>query len=149
VLNLLQDLRRELGMAVMFVTHDLAAARFVADRIAVMYLGQIVELGPAEQVIGAPDHPYTKALLSAVPRPGTRPAKLPGEPASPLAVPSGCSFHPRCSEKIDGCDHEEPLLMSLDGTSRRMVACRVAQKAAGIDRSLVRDDVIVDIRTAS
>jgi len=148
VLNLLQDLRRELGMAVMFVTHDLAAARFVADRIAVMYLGQIVELGTAERVIGAPEHPYTKALLEAVPRPGTSPARLPGEPASPLAVPPGCSFHPRCGDRIDSCAHDEPLLLSLDGTSGRMVACTVAQEAAGVVQEAVRATE-VSIRKAS
>ena len=151
VLNLLQDLRRELGMAVMFVTHDLAAARFVADRIAVMYLGQVVEIGSAERVISAPEHPYTKALLAAVPRPGTRPARLPGEPASPLAVPSGCSFHPRCSERADGCDHDAPMLLSLDGTSKRMVACTVAHEAAGVGPATASttDGVVVDIRAAS
>jgi peptide/nickel transport system ATP-binding protein len=123
VLNLLQHLRRELGMAVMFVTHDLAAARFVADRVAVMYLGAIVEVGNADEIVAAPQHPYTKALLAAVPRPGTRPVRLPGEPASPLAVPTGCAFHPRCNERIDGCDRHAPSLLSVDGTSRRFVAC--------------------------
>jgi peptide/nickel transport system ATP-binding protein len=123
VLNLLQKLRRELGMAVMFVTHDLSAARFVADRIAVMYLGDIVELGRADEVVSNPSHPYTKALLSAVPRPGVAPVRLRGEPASPLAVPSGCAFHPRCDERIEGCDVDTPFLMSIDGTSRRFVRC--------------------------
>jgi peptide/nickel transport system ATP-binding protein len=151
VLNLLQDLRRELGMAVMFVTHDLAAARFVADRIAVMYLGQIVELGPAEKVISNPEHPYTKALLSAVPRPGTHPVRLPGEPASPLAVPSGCSVHPRCSERVDDCSHEAPMLLSLDGTSTRMVSCTVSQEAAGVGpvKASHPEGVVVDIKAAS
>ena len=146
VLNLLQDLRRELGMAVMFVTHDLAAARFVADRIAVMYLGQIVEIGPAEKVISAPEHPYTKALLAAVPRPGTSPVRLPGEPASPLAVPSGCSFHPRCTDRVDACTEHAPLLLSLDGTRSRMAACTVAQDAAGVAPPQA---TVVDIRAAS
>jgi len=123
VLNLLQHLRREMGMAVMFVTHDLAAARFVADRIAVMYLGNIVEVGRAADVVDSPKHPYTKALLSAVPRPGTRPVRLPGEPASPLAVPTGCAFHPRCDARIDGCDVTAPTLTSVDGTGRRLVSC--------------------------
>ncbi|GAB7005531.1 dipeptide ABC transporter ATP-binding protein [Nocardioides sp. AN3] len=125
VLNLLQDLRRELGMAVMFVTHDLAAARFISDRTAVMYLGQIVEVGPTEEIIKDPKHPYTKALLSAVPEPGTKPVRLQGEPASPLAVPSGCSFHPRCAERIDRCSSESPLLYSIDGESRRAAACLI------------------------
>jgi peptide/nickel transport system ATP-binding protein len=126
VLNLLQELRRELGMAVMFVTHDLAAARFISDRIAVMYLGQIVELAPTHELISNPQHPYTKALLAAVPTPGTDPVRLPGEPASPLAIPSGCVFHPRCSERVDRCTSEVPALVSIDGTSNHMAACLLA-----------------------
>ena len=110
-------------MAVMFVTHDLAAARFISDRIAVMYLGQIVELAPTEELINNPQHPYTKALLAAVPSPGTEPVRLPGEPASPLAIPSGCAFHPRCAERVDRCDSEVPTLVSTDGTSRHLASC--------------------------
>jgi peptide/nickel transport system ATP-binding protein len=123
VLNLLQDLRRELGMSVMFVTHDLAAARFISDRIAVMYLGQIVELAPTEELISHPKHPYTQALLAAVPSPGAEPVRLPGEPASPLAVPSGCAFHPRCPQRQDRCTSQVPQLLSIDGTSRQLTAC--------------------------
>jgi peptide/nickel transport system ATP-binding protein len=123
VLNLLQELRRELGMAVMFVTHDLAAARFIADRIAVMYLGQIVELAPTEALINNPQHPYTKALLAAVPSPGKEPVRLPGEPASPLSIPSGCAFHPRCTERVDVCDSEVPNLLSTDDTTRHLASC--------------------------
>jgi peptide/nickel transport system ATP-binding protein len=123
VLNLLQELRRELGMAVMFVTHDLAAARFISDRIAVMYLGQIVELAPTEELIKNPQHPYTKALLAAVPTPGTEPVRLPGEPASPLAIPSGCAFHPRCTARMDRCASEVPTLVSTDGTSLHLASC--------------------------
>jgi peptide/nickel transport system ATP-binding protein len=88
-----------------------------------MYLGQIVEVGPTVEVISNPKHPYTKALLAAIPSPGTAPVRLPGEPASPLAVPSGCSFHPRCPERIDECATEAPILYSLDGTSSRLAAC--------------------------
>jgi peptide/nickel transport system ATP-binding protein len=123
VLNLLQELRRELGMAVMFVTHDLAAARFISDRIAVMYLGQIVESAPTEELIGNPQHPYTKALLAAVPTPGTEPVRLPGEPASPMSIPTGCAFHPRCAMRVDGCDSEVPTLVSTDGTSLHLASC--------------------------
>jgi peptide/nickel transport system ATP-binding protein len=123
VLNLLQELRRQLGMAVMFVTHDLAAARFISDRIAVMYLGQIVELAPTEELIANPKHPYTKALLAAVPTPGAEPVRLPGEPASPLAIPSGCAFHPRCTEREDRCADVVPMLVSTDGTSQHLASC--------------------------
>ncbi|HET9058479.1 MAG TPA: ABC transporter ATP-binding protein [Acidimicrobiales bacterium] len=110
VLNLIGDLRRSLDMAVLFVTHDLAVARVVADRVAVMYMGQIVETGPVQSVIGAPRHPYTAALLASVPDPG---AKLPtpsGEPGSPLDLPSGCSFSPRCARASDGCLSAAPTL---------------------------------------
>jgi len=134
VLNLLQVLRRDLGMAVMFVTHDLAAARFVADRIAVMYLGEIVEVGTAEDVVNAPQHPYTKALLKAVPTPGQAPARLAGEPASPLAVPTGCSFHPRCAERVARCSTDAPALMSIDGTSR-LCACLLTNAASPVSMS--------------
>jgi peptide/nickel transport system ATP-binding protein len=130
VLNLLQDLRRELGIAVMFVTHDLAAARFISDRIAVMYLGQIVELAPTEELITNPQHPYTKALLAAVPRPGTEPVRLTGEPASPLAIPSGCAFHPRCDERVERCSTEVPTLFTTDGTSRPLASCLLTMAAA-------------------
>jgi peptide/nickel transport system ATP-binding protein len=132
VLNLLQHLRRELGMAVIFVTHDLAAARFVADRVAVMYLGEIVEVGPAEDIVTNPQHPYTKALLAAVPRPATAPIRLKGEPASPLAVPTGCSFHPRCEERVDGCDCDKPALQTVNLVNRRQVACVHAQAGADV-----------------
>ena len=103
VLNLIGELRRSLDMSVLFVTHDLAVARVVADRIAVMYLGRIVEVGPADTVIGAPAHPYTQALVDAIPDLGRELRSLKGEPASPLAPPDGCAFHPRCPISIDTC----------------------------------------------
>jgi peptide/nickel transport system ATP-binding protein len=124
VLNLISRLRAELGMAVLFVTHDLAVARVVADRIAVMYLGRVVELGRAEEVVANPRHPYTKALVEAVPEPG-RPARevLPGEPASPLAPPPGCAFHPRCPVREPVCADPdfEPRLIRMGAESK--VAC--------------------------
>ncbi|MEY2455811.1 MAG: peptide/nickel transport system ATP-binding protein ddpF [Acidimicrobiaceae bacterium] len=124
VLNLLGRLRRELGMATLFVTHDLGAARVVADRIAVMYLGQIVEVGPADMVTSDPVHPYTKALLSAVPgaKLGQR-VRLEGEPASPIDPPTGCSFHPRCPFVQPACTTDSPLLVKQP--SGRRVACPV------------------------
>jgi peptide/nickel transport system ATP-binding protein len=135
VLNLLQEIRRELGMAVMFVTHDLAAARFISDRIAVMYLGEIVEVAPTEELISNPVHPYTKALLAAVPTPGTAPVRLPGEPASPLAVPSGCVFHPRCPERLPQCSSEVPTLVSTDIASQHLASCLLVTDGSGASPS--------------
>ena len=103
VLNLLGSVRRELGMALLFVTHDLGAARVIADRIAVMYLGRIVEIGPAEDICSSPKHPYTRSLLGAVPGMGALRVPLEGEPASPVNPPTGCAFHPRCPIARDGC----------------------------------------------
>jgi peptide/nickel transport system ATP-binding protein len=125
VLNLVARLRRELGMAVLFVTHDLSVARVVADRIAVMYLGRIVELGPAEQVVADPQHPYTRALVRAVPDLDVTPSALPGEPASPLDPPPGCAFHPRCPVAEAVCADPDflPRLVRIRGERGRMAAC--------------------------
>ncbi len=125
VLNLIGQLRRDLGMAVIFVTHDLAAARVVADRIAVMYLGRIVELGPSDQICSSPAHPYTQALLAAVPDLARRRVRLDGEPASALDPPSGCEFHPRCPGAIEACATAPAPLVALGGPSTREVACPV------------------------
>jgi peptide/nickel transport system ATP-binding protein len=125
VLNLVTRLRRELGMAVLFVTHDLSVARVVADRIAVMYLGRVVELGPAEEVVARPRHPYTRALVQAVPDLGVTPSALPGEPASPLDPPPGCAFHPRCPVPQESCADPEflPRLTRVRGEQGRTIAC--------------------------
>jgi len=122
VLNLLGRLRRQLGMAILFVTHDLAAARIVADRIAVMYLGRIVEEGPAEALASDPSHPYTKALLAAVPGEGGG-GRLAGEPASPLRPPSGCAFHPRCPSVQDDCRGHIPVSVLFGPNDERSCAC--------------------------
>jgi peptide/nickel transport system ATP-binding protein len=130
VLRLISDLRRELGMTVLFVTHDLGVARFIADRIAVMYLGRLVEVGPADAVIRNPKHPYTQALVAAVPGAG-RPLPEPsGEPASPLTPPAGCAFHPRCPVARPECPSTLSgiQLVRADqghatGTARHDVAC--------------------------
>jgi peptide/nickel transport system ATP-binding protein len=121
ILNLIGRLRRELGMAVLFVTHDLAAARLVADRIAVMYLGRIVEIGPATAVIDAPAHPYTQVLLSAIPglAHGER-LRTEGEPPSIYEPPSGCSFHPRCPSAQPACSSRPPRLV---GVNDRLADC--------------------------
>jgi peptide/nickel transport system ATP-binding protein len=137
VLNLIGRLRRELGMAVVFVTHDLAAARVVADRIAVMYLGRIVEVGPAEQICGSPVHPYTRALLSTVPGVEGLRVRLRGEPASALDPPSGCEFHPRCPSAAAACSTDQPELMAIAGGDDRQVACSVvAAQLQLIDRTI-------------
>jgi len=121
VLNLIGRLRRELGLTVMFVTHDLAAARIVADRIAVMYLGEIVEIGSADDIIDSPVHPYTKALLASLPGEGRAPIAVKGEPANPLDPPSGCPYHPRCAEAIDSCVDDPPSLVVV--RQGRAAAC--------------------------
>jgi peptide/nickel transport system ATP-binding protein len=123
VLNLVGSLRRELAMAVLFVTHDIAAARMVADRIAVMYLGRIVEQGPAAEVTSRPMHPYTEALVGAVPVLGRRSPRVLGEPASPVNPPAGCAYHPRCPVRIAGCDEAVPGLRPAAADPRRLVAC--------------------------
>jgi peptide/nickel transport system ATP-binding protein len=125
VINLIGGLRRELDMAVLFVTHDLSVARIVADRIAVMYLGRIVEVGSADDVTHRPRHPYTRALVAAVPDVGVELTAGLGEPASPLAPPSGCAFHPRCPLADDACADPtlDPRLARPPGDSTRLVAC--------------------------
>ena len=124
VLNLIGDLRRTLDMSVVFVTHDLSVARIVADRIAVMYLGRLVEIGPADDVINDPVHPYTRALVDSIPDLGRESRVLPGEPASPLSPPTGCSFHPRCPIAIDTCSDGQ-LDVRLEGApgSPHQIAC--------------------------
>lgn len=112
ILNLLAELRERKGISVIFITHDLGTVAYVADRIAVMYLGRIVELGPTLKVLEKPLHPYTRALLSVVPVPNPRLRKeriiLQGETPNPIDPPSGCRFHPRCPVAIDKCRVEDP-----------------------------------------
>ncbi len=124
IINLMLDLRERLDLAYLFIAHDLNLVRQVCDRVAVMYLGRIVEEAPGPDLYAAPKHPYTKALLAATPalEPG-RPAApaLGGEPPSPVAPPPGCRFHPRCPAAVKECAVEEPKLATLpDG---RKVAC--------------------------
>jgi oligopeptide/dipeptide ABC transporter ATP-binding protein len=110
VVNLLADLIREFGLTFVLISHDLGVVRHIADRVAVMYLGRIVELGPTAQVFGAPRHPYTRALLAAVPGTGLPAVLLEGDPPSPIAPPTGCSFHPRCAYAEAACRLSVPTL---------------------------------------
>jgi peptide/nickel transport system ATP-binding protein len=128
-LNLLGRLRRELGMAMVFVTHDLAVARLVADRVAVMYLGRIVEDLPAETLLADATHPYTRSLLAAVPGPNRVHVPVTGEPPSPIAPPRGCSFHPRCEHVTPVCAERPPTFVQL-GTTHR-VDCVLAEVEVG------------------
>lgn len=132
ILNLMADLRDEMGMAYLFVAHNLAVVRHMASRIAVMYLGQIVEMAPRESLFAAPRHPYTQALMAANPVPGAgRRVKrliLKGDVPSPVRPPSGCRFHPRCPFATELCKQEQPQLKNLGSAdSPYLVACHYAK----------------------
>ncbi|EHR73758.1 oligopeptide/dipeptide ABC transporter, ATP-binding protein [Burkholderiales bacterium JOSHI_001] len=132
VLNLLVDLQQALGVAYVFISHDLGVVKHVADEVMVMYLGAVVEQGPAAAVLSHPQHPYTRALLSATPSvdPGTRRERivLAGELPSPLAPPSGCAFHTRCPWALPTCQAQRPVLQAL---GPQQVACWVAAAGPG------------------
>jgi peptide/nickel transport system ATP-binding protein len=127
ILNLLADLQAERNLTYLFITHDLGVVRYFATRVAVMYLGRIVELGPTERIFEAPRHPYTKALLASVPsldpeRRGIKPAAL-GDVPSPANPPSGCHYHPRCAVRLPACASADPPVVELaDGMCRCVLA---------------------------
>ncbi len=129
ILELMLEFKRELGLTYLFITHELAVAKYISDRIAVMYLGKIVEMGPSGDVFRNPLHPYTKALMAAIPVPdprrrGLKKLEIKGEvPVSPIDVPPGCRFHPRCPYATDRCRREEPALREVEGG--RYVACHL------------------------
>ncbi len=132
ILNLLSGLSREMNLSMIFIAHDLSVVKHISDRIAVMYLGRIVELGAAAEVIERPQHPYTRALVSAIPTPDPSRERerqrvvLPGDPPSPLDPPSGCPFHPRCRFAVDACRTVVPALEpQKDG--RRVACIRVGE----------------------
>ncbi len=124
VLNLFKDLQKEFGLTYVFIAHDLGVVRHVSDRIAVMYLGKIVELAPADELYEHPSHPYSKALLSANPRMGADDKReriiLKGDIPNPINRPTGCSFNPRCPKAAEICRTTEPALLTI---GNRRVAC--------------------------
>ena len=136
ILNRLIELQRERGIAYILITHNVAAVRFVADRVAVMYLGQIVEIGPVREVLERPVHPYTKALLAAVPVPDVRRRRaryrISGEIPTLIAPPPGCRFAARCPFAVDRCQIEPPRLREIPGHAGRLVACHRAEEVADI-----------------
>ena len=124
IANLLVELAREFDLGLLLISHDLAIVRHVADAVAVMYLGRIAEVAPTRELWATPLHPYTEALIGAIPRAdgaGTLPEALPGEVPDPSRPPTGCRFHPRCPYAFERCPSEEPLLVEL--APARSAAC--------------------------
>jgi oligopeptide transport system ATP-binding protein len=127
ILNLILSLCRERQLTMIFISHDISVVKYISDRIAVMYLGRLVEVGPAAEIVDRPLHPYTRALISAVPVPDPRVERtrrriiLEGDPPSPTNPPSGCPFHPRCSYAIDACKAQRPKLEEKE--PNRIAAC--------------------------
>jgi oligopeptide/dipeptide ABC transporter ATP-binding protein len=126
IINLLQELQQKMHLTYFFISHDLRVVEHLSHRVAIMYLGKIVEIAPSEKIYHDAKHPYTRALLSAVPLPDPERKKerimLQGDVPSPVNPPSGCSFHPRCAYREDVCDKIEPKLESADGHA---VSCHV------------------------
>lgn len=138
VLNLLVDLKREFGLTYIFISHDLNVVRYISDRVLVMYLGQVVELGPIDSVWGNPAHPYTRALLAAMPTsdPDNRTQKAPitGDPPNPIDPPQACRFHTRCPFAEPLCGKEAPLLTQI-GADGHQAACHMAIPGSGHTRA--------------
>jgi peptide/nickel transport system ATP-binding protein len=131
IINLFLQLKRDLDLTMLFISHDLGVVRHLCDRIAIMYLGRIVEIGPTREVYAAPRHPYTAALMAAVPKLGQGAATfapIRGEIPSPLDPPKACAFHPRCPYAFAPCPVERPLLTSRG--PERAAACHLGDDAA-------------------
>jgi peptide/nickel transport system ATP-binding protein len=133
VLNLLLDLKDEFGLTYVFISHDLNVVRYMSDRVMVMYLGQVVEIGEAEALFEAPRHPYTRALLSSIPSMDpdrrTEVPPLAGDPPNPINPPSGCRFHTRCAQAQPVCAQRVPALTSSGGS--HPVACLMFEAGSG------------------
>jgi oligopeptide transport system ATP-binding protein len=127
VINLLEDLQEQFDLTYLFIAHDLRVVEHISDRVAVMYLGQIVELSDSQELYAKPLHPYTEALLSAIPIPDPTTKRqriiLEGDPPSPIHPPQGCRFHTRCHKRFDRCDKEEPVLREV--APRHWVSCHL------------------------
>lgn len=138
ILNLLLRLRDDHNITILYITHDLATAAYIADRVAVMYLGVIVEIGPAKTVLGNPFHPYTRALISVIPAPNPRRRRermvLKGETPNPIDLPSGCRFHTRCPEVAETCRMMEPVMKEIE--PEHFIACHISRARS---QSLVKD----------
>ncbi|WP_269395313.1 ABC transporter ATP-binding protein [Maritalea porphyrae] len=130
IINLIAKLQKRLSLSIIFISHDLSVIRHVSDRIAVMYLGRIVEIGPTERVMANPRHPYTHSLLSAIPRVGEKKSRsnLSGEVPDPSDPPSGCAFHSRCPKVMDICKQVRPKLMTHFTDVGGEVACHLFDK---------------------
>ncbi len=135
ILNLMKDLQQRLGLTYLFISHNLAVVRQVSDRVGVMYLGRLVELAPAETLFETPRHPYTRALMEAIPdldMTGRQRIPVGGEVPSPINPPSGCPFHPRCPLATDRCKAEIPAMIPARSTEQTLVACHAVEE--GRDR---------------
>jgi peptide/nickel transport system ATP-binding protein len=131
ILNLMKDLQQRLGLTYLFISHNLAVVRQVSDRVGVMYLGRLVELAPAETLFTTPRHPYTRALMDAIPdldMTGRQRIPVGGEVPSPISPPSGCPFHPRCALANARCIIERPEMLVARGTDAAMVACHAVEE---------------------
>jgi peptide/nickel transport system ATP-binding protein len=133
VINLLLDLKAEFGLTYLFISHDLNVVRYVSDRVMVMYLGQVAEIGPADALYDAPAHPYTRALLSSMPSMDpdnrTEEAALAGDPPNPINPPSGCRFHPRCALAAPVCSQVVPEPVATG--SLHAASCLVLEPGSG------------------
>jgi oligopeptide/dipeptide ABC transporter ATP-binding protein len=129
ILNLLDELRRDMGLSLLFIAHNLAVVHHLCDRVAVMYLGRIVEVAPTDRLFASPGHPYTQGLLSAIPRMRPAPrgaAAVEGDPPSPLNIPTGCRFRTRCPRAEAICAEIDPPSIPSPDTPEQVAACHFA-----------------------